>query len=119
MREAFLQAIIDDPDDDTPRLIFADWLDEHGDPERAEFIRLQCEIEHLLPGDSRRPVLEDRIDDLLAEHEMDWLGPADALGTWEWRRGFVEEVDLDDSLTLEPARPQFERHPVRAATFGL
>jgi uncharacterized protein (TIGR02996 family) len=38
----FLEAIGDEPDDDTPRLIYADWLEEHGEPERAEFIRLQC-----------------------------------------------------------------------------
>ena len=43
-REAFMQAILDAPDDDTPRLIFADWLDEHGEAERAEFIRVQCEL---------------------------------------------------------------------------
>ena len=41
-REAlFLQAIADAPDDDAPRLIFADWLEERGDP-RCELIRLQC-----------------------------------------------------------------------------
>lgn len=28
----FLRAIIDDPDDDGPRLIYADWLEERGDP---------------------------------------------------------------------------------------
>ena len=38
--EAFLQAIIDNPDDDAPRLIYADWLEERGDP-RGEFIRVQ------------------------------------------------------------------------------
>jgi uncharacterized protein (TIGR02996 family) len=42
--EAFLQAMIETPDDDTPRLVYADWLDEHGDPDRAEFIRIQCEL---------------------------------------------------------------------------
>jgi uncharacterized protein (TIGR02996 family) len=35
---AFLQAILDSPDDDTPRLVYADWLDEHGQTERAEFL---------------------------------------------------------------------------------
>lgn len=40
----FLAAIIADPDDDAPRLIFADWLDENGRSERAEFIRVQCAI---------------------------------------------------------------------------
>jgi uncharacterized protein (TIGR02996 family) len=38
---ALFQAILDAPDDDAPRLVYADWLDEHGDPERAEFIRLE------------------------------------------------------------------------------
>src|SRR5262245_6067687 len=39
--EPFLRAICQAPDDDAPRLVFADWLDENGDPGRAEFIRLQ------------------------------------------------------------------------------
>lgn len=42
--EAFLADIIDNPDDDTPRLIFADWLDEHGNEARGEFIRVQCAL---------------------------------------------------------------------------
>lgn len=42
MQEAFLESILAAPDDDGPRLIYADWLEETGiDPERAEFIRLQ------------------------------------------------------------------------------
>lgn len=31
------------PDDDTPRGILADWLDDHGQAGRAAFIRRQCE----------------------------------------------------------------------------
>lgn len=38
---SFLAAIRADPKDDTHRLVAADWLDEHGEPERAEFIRVQ------------------------------------------------------------------------------
>lgn len=38
-QRAFLQAIINDPADDAVRLAFADWLDEHGQPARAHFIR--------------------------------------------------------------------------------
>src|SRR5438477_12991110 len=45
-RRAFLRAIADAPDDDAPRLLFADWLDEHAksdaDRARAEFVRLSC-----------------------------------------------------------------------------
>lgn len=36
---ALLAAIIAHPSEDTPRLVFADWLDEHDQPERAAFIR--------------------------------------------------------------------------------
>ena len=44
-RQSLYAAICAGPRDDLPKLVFADWLDEHGDPERAEFIRLQCAAE--------------------------------------------------------------------------
>lgn len=40
--EAFLRAIFDAPDDDTPRLVYADFLEENGGAERAAVIRNQC-----------------------------------------------------------------------------
>ncbi len=45
--EAFLEAIIGRPDDDGPRLAYADWLDERGDAARAEFIRVQIALARL------------------------------------------------------------------------
>lgn len=42
--------MIEAPQDDTPRLIYADWLDENGEPERAAFIRLQIELAKCPPG---------------------------------------------------------------------
>ncbi len=39
---ALLRAVATEPDDDNPRLAYADWLADHGQPERGEFIRLQC-----------------------------------------------------------------------------
>jgi uncharacterized protein (TIGR02996 family) len=50
-RDALLRAICENPDDDAPRLIYADWLDEHGDPRQAEFVRVQVELARLLPAD--------------------------------------------------------------------
>ena len=41
--EAFLRAIFDAPDDDTPRVVYADFLEENGEAERAEVIRWQCD----------------------------------------------------------------------------
>ena len=43
-RDALLRAVCENPDDDLPRLVFADWCDENGEPERAEFIRTQIEL---------------------------------------------------------------------------
>ena len=46
-REALIRAVCAHPDEDTPRLAFADWLDEYGDEGdrvRARFIRVQCEM---------------------------------------------------------------------------
>lgn len=45
-----VRAILENPFDDVPRLILADWLDENGDPDRAEFIRLQMRIAEMRPG---------------------------------------------------------------------
>lgn len=47
--DALLAAICDNPDDDTPRLVFADWLEEHDQPERAAFIRAQIELAQAPP----------------------------------------------------------------------
>ena len=43
-KAALLSAIRETPDDDTPRLVFADWLQENGEEERAEFVRIQCQL---------------------------------------------------------------------------
>lgn len=48
-REALLAAVLQSPDDDTPRLMFADWCEENGETERAEFIRVQIEASRCVP----------------------------------------------------------------------
>jgi uncharacterized protein (TIGR02996 family) len=47
--DALLAAICNEPDEDTPRLALADWLDENGEPERAAFIRAQIELARTPP----------------------------------------------------------------------
>lgn len=87
--DAFLQAILENPDDDFPRLVYADWLEERGDP-RGEFIRLQCQIANLPAGDPRRPELEGRERDLLGRHEDSWVGRIrDWVVAWCFRRGML------------------------------
>jgi uncharacterized protein (TIGR02996 family) len=40
--EAFIRAIVDSPGDETPRLVYADWLEERGDP-RGRYLRAEQE----------------------------------------------------------------------------
>jgi uncharacterized protein (TIGR02996 family) len=88
--EPFLRAICADPEDDTVRLVFADWLDENGDPERAEFIRLQVAV-------PERPQEYDpqyaRADALRKKNWTGWFGELPKLSGIGWvqsfRRGFV------------------------------
>ena len=58
--KGLLQAILDAPADDVPRLVYADWFDDHGDSVRAEFIRLQCRRARLEPGDYTDDALQRR-----------------------------------------------------------
>lgn len=98
---ALLAAIAASPDDDLPRLVYADWLDENGQPLRAEFIRLQIEIakKEALP----RAVVNifshlwKRQQEILDNHRDDLLGPlAEVVGPHdaEFRRGILEKVSL-------------------------
>ena len=60
---AFLRAAREQSDDDTPRLVLADWLEEHGseaDVARAALVRLQCERARLDKGDPRADDLREQ-----------------------------------------------------------
>jgi uncharacterized protein (TIGR02996 family) len=100
-RDAFLRTVCEHPDEDGPRLVFADWLDEHGDPGRAELIRVQCELARLAEGDAARPALEERERQLLRAHRASWRRESpDWAGYIEFHRGFpaVAELSAADFL---------------------
>ncbi len=81
-QHAFLRAILDSPDEDTPRLVYADWLEEQGDPQRAEFIRLQCRI---------------------AQHEqLADLGDGDPDHRREWQLGYPNMKRWEAELPILP-----------------
>jgi hypothetical protein len=54
-------------------LVFADWLDEHGESARAEFIRVQCELETSKLAKTRRKELRLRERALLDAHRHEWI----------------------------------------------
>src|SRR5947208_11915649 len=99
--DGFIQAMLETPDDDTPRLVYADWLEERGDP-RSEFIRVQCAVARIAADDQRCHALQAREKQLLTEHARDWCVP---LGLepdqCEFRRGFVEAVEIHAARFLE------------------
>lgn len=112
--KAFLRAILDDPADDTARLVYADWLDDHGEAERAEFIRAQIGLaQHRLYRNDPQCRCGTCTEMLEAENRI--LGARDA----EWRRdaalgfGFVNVARglvwhrgfLVDTLPVLPLRP--------------
>jgi uncharacterized protein (TIGR02996 family) len=110
-RAAFLTAIAAAPDDDLPRLVYADWLDEHGEPGRAEFIRLQCAAAR---GDG---TAWDRAADLEARHRVEWLGPIGRIAfRAEFRRGFAEHVVLPASAFLTHGMALRRLTPLRGVT---
>jgi uncharacterized protein (TIGR02996 family) len=85
-----LQAIMEGPEDDLPRRIYADWLDDHDQPRRAEFIRLQLDLARLgpcghpwrqreCPSCSRR----GREEGLLSAHGVEWLATDLPGQSWE------------------------------------
>lgn len=95
----FVRAIEAKPDDDIPRLIYADWLDDRGESARAEFIRLQIELASIDEFDPRWPELTHREQALIREHGHRWKIP-DLKARQEFRRGFIEHVWIrGDRLT--------------------
>src|SRR4051812_27984132 len=88
--ELLLQAIEAQPDDDLPRLAYADWLDEHGDAARAELIRAQVALARGGLSAEQAAGLRQRELALLREHRARWdeALPADLRGAYAYVRGF-------------------------------
>jgi uncharacterized protein (TIGR02996 family) len=89
-----LDALLEAPGDDLPWLVLADWLEEHGDSERAELIRLQCERERLPPASSssRDRELGWRQEELLAANAHRWAPPLPGVHWHAFHRGLPRGV---------------------------
>ena len=114
-----LQAILEQPDDDAPRLVFADWLEEHGEPVRAEFIRRQCQLANVPEYDALWQQTYHRERQWLSGHKMNLPEPALPEGLrWPpfgYRRGFLSELDVRDfGLFLAHAAELFQHAPIEA-----
>lgn len=111
--QSLLAAVAADPASDLPRLVYADWLDDHGQAIRAEFVRLQCEIAKLEVGPraevDRNWRLWKRQQDLLDDYLPELLGPAAFLAECRpiLERGFPASARLGDA--------EFVRHATQLA----
>jgi uncharacterized protein (TIGR02996 family) len=110
----FLKRILEHPDDDAPRLVFADWLEERGDP-RGEFIRLQCALAAGTGDEAVRQKMLRREQELLAGHWNTWgakpfRGIADRC---RFRRGFIEQIAIAADRFIEHGADLFEWAPLR------
>jgi uncharacterized protein (TIGR02996 family) len=115
--QGLLANIGENPDDDTPRLVYADWVEEHGRPERADFIRLHvawCRRASDAPPDE---VLSQR---LVSAWEAAGLHRATLPGKTPhvYDRGFVAGVRFEGHGPItDQVEAVLESVPIRVAFF--
>jgi uncharacterized protein (TIGR02996 family) len=123
LEAAFLSDIITNPDDDTPRLVYADWLDDHGDSARAEFIRVQCRLARMAEAHSHYAPLHRRARELLHAHRQRFLGPLAHLlvggssnldEVMGFQRGFVESMVVPLEAFMRHAEEVWARTTVQS-----
>jgi uncharacterized protein (TIGR02996 family) len=114
---AFLRTILADPDDDAPRLIYADWIDEQGDADRAEFIRLQIRLARMSYSDPEASGVHMRAEELRHAHHVEWMEQLPQFEHVQWQvfhRGFISAVRFDHPDEYQAhAREIFSAAPVR------
>lgn len=113
--ESLMFAVCENPEEDTARLVLADWLEENGEPERAEFIRVQIELARTPHSSPARKNLEKRERQLLTVYGQKWRREVgDTHSSSLFKRGFIEHLefynranfarDLEDALESTPLR---------------
>lgn len=102
--DAFLQEVRTAPQDSIPRLIYADWLEENGDP-LADLVRVQCELAESSFDDPRRGELQNRERQLLRQHHENIVQPLQKFSPHglKVRRGFVESIRLNADVLIDHA----------------
>ncbi len=136
--DALLRNVVANPAEDAPRMVMADWLQENGQPLRAELIRVQCEIGQLsvggLPHYGSRKHARTYVMLLARERELlrDTARDADGVSSWDWdwflaaplsgilplktARGFVSAVSADPISWCKYAGQILAAHPIEFVT---
>lgn len=111
-RDALLHAIAARPEEDTPRLMYADWLEENGEPERADFVRTQVYLAQPgLPSGDKPPLVKQNVF-YLTHWVREWQAQLPQFPgiTWgDFNRGLIEEVRAtDEGAVIAHATDIFE-----------
>ncbi len=113
--ESLYRAILAEPEDDGLRLIYADWLEENGRAERAEFIRVQMELARIGNAGPRWKVLRADEKKLWSIHRESWLTGLPAhlrKRDIRFHKGFLEELAGPPKIWAGCWEELFARHPI-------
>ena len=126
-RTAFIRTIHAAPRDDAPRLVFADYLDENGESERAALIRRMVRVPSYLFRWSRKAKhgRHTHAESFRAIHGL--KGAIERLYCDEWgrlpsveevavRRGLIEAITIPPTAFLTAAGSLFAAHPIVRVT---
>lgn len=124
--DVILRAILDDPADDLPRLAYADWCEENGQVDRAEFIRVEMHISRICRSNRKGTPEPDanRLDEMISRQsalmygvwELGWLDPLprELISGSVHNRGFVAEVRCPLQMWLAHGPAIIRSHPVES-----
>lgn len=126
--QALYAGICAQPDEDTPRLALADFLDEQGGKEnvfRADFIRTHCQLSREEPWSEAWRALNVKWDklhgkatDLAMKHKLPWvLHLKGRIKAFYFERGLVGELTLFSKRFVNEGESYFEQDPIRGVKF--
>ena len=111
--QQFQKEIAAQPNDVDTRLVYADWLEENGDP-LGEFIRVQCQLQEMDIADDRYCDLKSRELQLLRQNNKGWARTIRPLvRDWSYRNGLIDRVCMDAEAFLEHRQTLFQQHPIQ------
>jgi uncharacterized protein (TIGR02996 family) len=134
--QALILSVLANPADDAPRLVYADWLEERGRAEDAEFIRVQIELARRGFGGALRQDQDGHLryppdmERLTTRQTQLWYAGhgrpdlPDGMANWPMalyptpvnnllvHRGFIERIAVFTDAFLKVAGGLFARQPV-------
>jgi uncharacterized protein (TIGR02996 family) len=118
---ALLAAIVAEPDDDTPRLVYADWLEEHSDAEQAAFIRDSIKLSLTKPTAKSWKTLYNRLWNLERDSGRKWLKPLGIeSGAPNFTRGLAESLFYEEPEDyFREQKAIFRFLPIEHLGFGI